>query len=185
MQFFSRRGYASLIVCTVLLFFAVMPGSLAAQNSAGGSITGTVTDPSGRAVQKVTVNARNQSTHHEQGATSGDQGGFTLANLPAGTYDLTITAPGFATTVRNNIQISAGQTQNIPVQLEIGSGATSVEVQAIAGNSIAAQHALSQDSLDTESPQSLAVSMGRCNTGLKFTSGSLKAQSFSRALIQL
>jgi hypothetical protein len=30
-----------------------------------------------------------------------------------------------------------------------------------------------------------AVSMGRCNTGLKFTSGSLKAQSFSRALIQL
>jgi hypothetical protein len=33
--------------------------------------------------------------------------------------------------------------------------------------------------------QSLAVSMGRCNTGLKFTSGGLKAQSFSRALIQL
>jgi iron complex outermembrane recepter protein len=155
MLFFSRRGYATLIVCTVLLFFAAMPGSLAAQNSASGSITGTVTDPSGRAVQKVTVNARNQSTHHEQGARSGDQGGFTLADLPAGTYDLTITAPGFATTVRNNIQISAGQTQNIPVQLEIGSGATSVEVQAIAGDSIAAQHALSQDSLDTESPQSL------------------------------
>jgi hypothetical protein len=32
-------------------------------------------------------------------------------------------------------------------------------------------------------PQAKAVSMGGCNTGLKFTSGSLKAQSFSRALI--
>jgi iron complex outermembrane recepter protein len=154
MQFFSGWGYATLMVSAVLLLCAAMPGSLAAQNPAGGSITGTVTDPSGRAVQKVTVIARNQSTHHEQDATSGDQGGFTLTNLPAGIYDLTVTAPGFATMLRNNIRISAGQTQNIPVQLEIGSGATSVEVQAIAGDSIAAQHALSQDSLDTESPQS-------------------------------
>jgi hypothetical protein len=35
-------------------------------------------------------------------------------------------------------------------------------------------------------PRIPAVSMGQCNnTGLKFTSGGFKAQSFSRALIQL
>jgi iron complex outermembrane receptor protein len=152
MQLFSRWVYVTLIVSAVLLFCAAMPGSLAAQNSTGGSITGSVTDPSGRALQNVIVIARNQATRHEQDGTSGDQGGFTLTNLPAGTYDLTISAPGFATMLRNNIQISAGQTQNIPVQLKIGSGATSVEVRAITGDSVAAQHALSQDSLDTESP---------------------------------
>ena len=76
MQFFFRWSYATLIFSAVLLFCAAMPGSLAAQNSAGGSITGTVTDPGGRALQKVNVIARNQATHDEQDATSGDQGGF-------------------------------------------------------------------------------------------------------------
>jgi hypothetical protein len=33
--------------------------------------------------------------------------------------------------------------------------------------------------------QSLALSMGRCNTGLQFTSWSFKAQSFPWALIEL
>jgi iron complex outermembrane recepter protein len=154
MQVFSKWGYATLIASAALLFTAAMPGSLAAQNSAGGSITGTVTDPSGGALQKLTVVARNEATHQEQAATLSDQGGFTLKNLPAGTYDVTITAPGFATMTRTGIRISDGQTQNIPVQLAIGSAVTSVEVQAIAGNSIAAQHALSQGSLDTESAES-------------------------------
>ncbi|HEY6848001.1 MAG TPA: TonB-dependent receptor [Terracidiphilus sp.] len=154
MQFFSRRGCATLIVSAVLLCTAAMPGSLAAQKAAGGSITGTVTDPGGRALQKVPVVARNEATHYEQAATSGDQGNFTVTHLPAGTYDVTITAAGFATMTRKGIQISDGQSQNIPVQLAIGSAATSVEVQAIAGDSVAAQHALSQSSLDSESAQS-------------------------------
>jgi iron complex outermembrane recepter protein len=154
MKFFFRWGFATLIVSAVLLFTAAMPGSLVAQNSGGGSITGTVTDPGGRAVQKVPVVAKNQATHQEQRATSGDQGSFTLSHLPIGTYDITITAPGFATMTRDGIQVSDGQTQNIAVQLALGSAATSVEVQAIAGDSIAAQHALSQSSLDSESAQS-------------------------------
>jgi iron complex outermembrane receptor protein len=154
MKFFFRWGFATLIVSAVLLFTAAMPGPLAAQKSVGGSITGTVTDPGGRALQKVPVIAKNQATHYEQTATSGDQGSFTLSHLPAGAYDVTITAPGFATMTRAGIQVSDGQTQNIAVQLALGSAATSVEVQAIAGDSIAAQHALSQSSLDSESAQS-------------------------------
>jgi hypothetical protein len=43
---------------------------------------------------------------------------------------------------------------SITVTLNIGSVAQNVEVSAIAGDSIAAQHALSQDALDTEVPKS-------------------------------
>jgi iron complex outermembrane recepter protein len=150
-----RRGYAALIFGAVVLLCAASPATSIAQDSAGASITGTVTDRGGRAVQNAAIVVENESTKLVQRAVTDDQGHFSVSNLPAGSYDLSIQASGFATATQTSLQLSAGQSQNIPVQLQVGSLSQNVEVSAIAGTSIAAQHALSQGSLDTVSPQSV------------------------------
>jgi len=150
-----RRGYAALILGFAVLFIAASPAVSKAQDSAGASISGTVTDRGGRAIQNAAIVVKEESTQHEQRAVTDDQGHFSISNLSAGSYELSVLASGFATATQTNLQLSAGQALNIPVQLKIGSLSQNVEVNDIAGASIAGQHALSQGSLDTVAPQSL------------------------------
>ena len=148
------RGYVALIFSFVALLYAVSPLTSIAQGTQGTSIGGTVTDSYGRALQKAAVSLKNESTGKIQSGSTDDQGRFTFVDLAPGSYDLTVSDPGFATMTQTNLQLSAGQARNVPVQLKIGSLAQSVEVEAIAGDSVAGQHALSQGSLDTVEPKS-------------------------------
>jgi iron complex outermembrane receptor protein len=148
------RRYVVLIFSIVVLLYTALPSALSAQESAGASIAGTVTDSSGRAVDRAAITLRNQASGLVQHTASDDQGHFAFPGLAAGSYDLTITAVGFRETTQTNLKLSAGQVQNIPVQLTIGSLEQNVEVEAIAGDSVAGQHALSQGSLDTQAAKS-------------------------------
>src|SRR6202012_5581558 len=66
---------------------------------------------------------------------------------------LTVDANGFAESVQQDVT-AAVQPTVLTVALKVGSIEENVEVRAIAGDSIAAQHALSQSTLDTETPKS-------------------------------
>jgi iron complex outermembrane recepter protein len=148
------RVYTALILGVVALLCAVLPAALFAQDSAGSSIAGTVTDIHGRVVQNASVTVKNNTTGADQKTATDDQGHYRVLNLPDGTYSLNVQAPGFAAMTQDNIQLTQGQPQTIAVQLKLGSLSQNVEVEAIAGNSIAGQHALSQSSLDTQTPKS-------------------------------
>jgi iron complex outermembrane recepter protein len=154
MKTFVRRGYAALILSVAVLRGAAAPVTLTAQESVAASISGTVTDGSGSVVRTAAIVIKNESTKLVQRAVTDNQGRFSISNLPAGSYDLTVQATGFADVTQNNLQLSAGQTQNIPVQLKVGSLSENVVVSGIENNSIASQHALSQSSLETVEPKS-------------------------------
>ena len=64
-----------------------------------------------------------------------------------------VTAKGFGAATQKDV-LASTEPAAITVPLSVGSVSATVEVQAIAGDSIAAQHALSQDSLDAMEPQS-------------------------------
>ncbi len=117
------------------------------------SISGTVVDTHGLAIPHATVVIKNQTTGAQSQAGSDSVGHFVVSGIPAGRYTLTVTAQGFATTTQKDVSASA-QPADITVTLNVGGLAQNVEVRAIAGDSIAAQHALSQDSLDAVEPQS-------------------------------
>ena len=146
--------YALLLFNVAILICMALPAQTAAQESSGASITGAVSDSAGRALQGAVVTLKNRASGSEQHNATDDQGHFGFTSLSAGNYDLTTTAAGFTSRVQTNIQLSAGQAQTIPIQLQVGSLEQNVEVQAVAGDSIAGQHALSQGSLDTESARS-------------------------------
>src|SRR5215813_2773813 len=60
------------------------------------SITGTVTDPSGAAVQRATVTATSQERGLTYTGVTSDAGLYRIAQLPVGTYSLKVEKSGFA-----------------------------------------------------------------------------------------
>jgi outer membrane receptor protein involved in Fe transport len=92
-----------------------------------GQITGTVTDPTGGVVANASLKAANSATGAERSSTSNGSGVYAFPNLEPGTYDLTVTAPGFST-VKEKITLSVGQKLGADIKLQVGTTSTTVEV---------------------------------------------------------
>jgi hypothetical protein len=95
-----------------------------------GRIKGTVTDPAGAVVSKATVEATNTATGVKFDTTSQADGGYLFAQLPIGTYSITVKATGFMTFSATGMVLNIDQEYVEPVQLSVGSAAETVEVKA-------------------------------------------------------
>ena len=95
-----------------------------------GTLTGTVADPAGAVVANASINARNVENGSVYQTTSTDTGNYTLPQLPAGTYEMTVNAAGFKNFVRRNIALQVAQTLRLDIPLEIGAATESVTVTA-------------------------------------------------------
>ncbi|MEP6962688.1 MAG: carboxypeptidase-like regulatory domain-containing protein, partial [Acidobacteriota bacterium] len=93
-----------------------------------GTITGTVTDPSGAVLANAALHAVNAQTGAEYQAGTTATGNYTLPQLPTGIYSLKATSPGFKTFVRQNIELPVAATARIDVVMEVGTAAESVTV---------------------------------------------------------
>src|SRR5215471_15896574 len=93
-----------------------------------GTLTGTVSDPAGAVVANAPIEAKLLETGAVYPAASSATGNYTLSQLPTGTYELTVTVPGFKKFVRQNLVLPVAQTLRIDVTLEVGSNAESVTV---------------------------------------------------------
>src|SRR5438105_3792258 len=78
-----------------------------------GTITGTISDPAGAVVASAAIEARHTDTGTVYQAGSSTTGNFTLVQLPAGTYELSVTVPGFKKFVRPGIIVNVAQTVRI------------------------------------------------------------------------
>ncbi len=97
-----------------------------------GSIIGTVTDPSGSAVNnaKVTVTETTKGTSFE--TTTNESGNYTKGQLIPGTYQVTIEAPGFQKVVSSPITVLVDQAAQFNASLQVGNVSQEVEVTAAA-----------------------------------------------------
>jgi hypothetical protein len=111
--------------CCVLVLSAI-----AFAQSDRGTITGTVTDPAGAVIPGATIKAKNTATGVEYPAATTNTGNYTLAQLPTGPYEVSVSMTGFKTYVRTGLTVLAAQTLRIDVTLEIGAITESVSVNA-------------------------------------------------------
>src|SRR3984957_7039121 len=93
-----------------------------------GTITGTVSDATGASVASAGLQVRNIDTGAIYPGASSATGNYTLAQLPAGQYEMTVTVPGFKTFVRNGLVVDVAQTYRVDVALEVGAQSESVTV---------------------------------------------------------
>src|SRR5271163_3604386 len=115
------------IMFLALLASAANPVLLRAQSNISGDITGTVTDPSGKAVVGAQVTVKSQATGATKVVTTGATGNYRVSLLSPGSYTISVTSQGFETT-STLTAISAGVVNEEDLQLTVGSGTTTVEV---------------------------------------------------------
>ena len=96
----------------------MLAASACAQSAATGTLRGQVADPSGAVVASAAV-AVLQSGGPTRSATTDRTGGYDIANLPPGKYTVTANAKGFTVFVQNDVQVTAGQTSQFNISLEI------------------------------------------------------------------
>jgi len=85
-----------------------------------GTITGTITDPTGGVVPGVSVAALSLDTGVKTEAITNDVGSYTLTNLSTGRYKLSYSLTGFKTIERSEVTVSVAQTIRLDVRMEIG-----------------------------------------------------------------
>src|SRR5207248_6320751 len=116
----------SLLIVMIFLFSAV---AIYAQGDRG-SITGPVSDPAGAVVPNASIQAKNVATGATYQAATSNTGSYTLAELPAGTYELTVSVDGFKKYVREGLTIQVAQIARIDIRLEVGATSDSVTATA-------------------------------------------------------
>ena len=93
-----------------------------------GTITGTVADPAGAVVASAAIEARNIATGAVYRVATSATGNYTIAQLPAGNYELTVTVQGFKKFVRSGLTVEVAATLRVDATLEVGAATESVTV---------------------------------------------------------
>ncbi|MGH9607359.1 MAG: TonB-dependent receptor domain-containing protein, partial [Terracidiphilus sp.] len=115
-RFFSAIAIVGLILS--------MPGAWA---QFSGTVTGTVTDPTGALVPSANVKLANDATGESTLATTNTSGIFTFPSLAPGNYHITCTAKGFKSVTAPAV-LETNQVLNVPIKLAVGSSVESVQV---------------------------------------------------------
>jgi hypothetical protein len=95
-----------------------------------GTITGSITDPSGAAVPNVKVTAVQMDTNFESHATTNAEGLYRIQSLQPGAYRLTFEASGFKRFVQSGLDLNVGVVLPVNVKLDVGQLTESVQVSA-------------------------------------------------------
>ena len=108
MSFKTARAVlmSAVLVMVSMLLLCV---SVAAQVNATSSVSGTVTDKAGAVVKGATVTATNKGTGLTRTATTDDDGNYKIDLLPAGRYDVKVSAGNFADSTSENVELLLGR----------------------------------------------------------------------------
>src|SRR5271163_3508266 len=133
--------------------------------SVGGSISGTVKDPSGRVVSTADVTVRETGTGVSFKTHTDSKGHYTFPVLPVGHYELNVQASGFTAYERKDIVLDTNAALTLDAPLQVGGGSQTVSVN---DNTL---------HVDTTSTQ-----LGQVITGRQMTAVPLDGRSYTDLL---
>lgn len=114
------RRPSPIILFLTLCVLCLLSASAAAQTTTS-TVEGTVSDANGAVIAGAEVKATGTTLAAERSVTTNAEGFYRLTALPAGTYTLTMTQSGFATST-SNIELTVNRVVTFDVQLQVGSG---------------------------------------------------------------
>jgi hypothetical protein len=131
-----NRRERAIVILTIAIGALLLLAAPAWAQSFRGSIRGTVTDPSGSVITGAKITAKNISTGLQREATTGQDGGYVLAELPAGEYTVTAASEALSPSAQNvlvnvGLDTSANfdltKVQKVTQQLEVTAEAPVIE----------------------------------------------------------
>lgn len=97
------------------------------------TLNGTVTDETGAVVPQARVAIVAPATGFRREAVASPAGGYNMPGLPIGTYNVTVTHPGFETVELQGLTLAVGEVRTFDPRLKVGTLTTKLEVQ---GNAV-------------------------------------------------
>ena len=122
-------GFRVLVVLAMLACGTLTFGQ---SQSTTGTIQGIVIDPSGAGVPSADITIRHTATGRERTTRTDSEGRFQAPLLEPGTYDLSVSASGFATQVSRGYLLTLGQTLIADQTMKLATAAETVTVDASA-----------------------------------------------------
>src|SRR5579863_2065676 len=105
-------------IAIVSFLFSAFFATTAFAQSGTGKIQGTVSDPVGAILANAPVQAKNADTGAVYKAASTAKGTYSLADLPAGKYEVTVAIPGLKNFSKKNVTVLAAKTEPLDIRLE-------------------------------------------------------------------
>ena len=115
-------------IAVIFLMATIVFSSPVSAQVAGGTLSGTITDPSGSGVPQAQVLIRNVATGVDRIVTTNSDGFYTAPNLLPGEYQVTITAKGFNKEVKSGITMTVGAQRTFDLALQVGTISNTVNV---------------------------------------------------------
>jgi outer membrane receptor protein involved in Fe transport len=116
------------IVVGFLLTF-IFASSAAGQSLTLGGIAGRITDPAGAVIATASVELKSLDTGGTQTVQTSGEGTYRFNLLKPGHYEVSVSVPGFAKTVKST-SVEVGQNSQVDIVLEISKSAETIEVSS-------------------------------------------------------
>jgi hypothetical protein len=107
-----------------------LPQGAAVAKQGGVALTGTVTDQSGAVVPGVTVTVSDSQRGLKRSITTDANGGYVVAGLEPGNYDVDATARGFMSSHLSGVAVAASKASVVDFTLRVGAASETVTVEA-------------------------------------------------------
>jgi Carboxypeptidase regulatory-like domain len=117
----------AICAAAIVALVAFTPAVRAQENA---TVTGTVTDSTGAVVPNSEVTITNTATGVTRTVTTNSVGAYRFSNVGIGTFNMVVTASGFAKFTRTGIVVTVGQTLEEDAKLNVGSQSQTVTVAA-------------------------------------------------------
>ena len=121
----QRSFWISLTVFILLALLAPVYGQ-----KITGTISGTVTDPSGAVLAGATVTITNTETGLVRTAVTNGSGAYNAPDLPPGIYSVVVREASFKESITKNVELHVSSEVTVNAQLEMGNTAETVTVEA-------------------------------------------------------
>src|SRR3954454_10462293 len=119
MRRFKRLASSAVFLCAAVL-----------AQTERGTISGSVSDPTGALVPGAKVTVTNTATNVASTLASNEAGGYVVPNLPPGTYRVRVEKEGFRTAVLNELELNAASSVRADIAMEVGATQQTVEISA-------------------------------------------------------
>jgi hypothetical protein len=128
---FYPTAAKSITFLSALLLLALLFFSPAAQAQLySGTVTGTVTDPTGATVPSAKVTLVDQNKGYAFDATTDTAGRYSFRSVAPGTYKIRVEAKGFQSEEKFGVAVDVSQNLSIDFSLKVGVATDVVEVNA-------------------------------------------------------
>src|SRR5438309_11009322 len=111
---FNSFGRAFVIFLILVILISAPIGA----QVAGGTLSGTITDPSEKLIPQAQVSITNVATGITTTVTTNSDGFYIAPNLLPGEYQVAVSAKGFSTETRKGISLSVGSQQVFNLALQ-------------------------------------------------------------------